>query len=413
MFRKASGFDEPVIHLKDDFPFALRGGERPMSQFARLEARSIDKHPVSTVDVVTSELQVLDAKDPGDSSLWDELVDRAPSPDVYYRPAYARLNESIDHGRAVALLISCRNLQALVPLLLRPLSDLPFVAGQPGFDAVTPYGYGGFLVTEGRAPSKADVPDVLDALRCWCKASRVISCHIRLHPLLEQAQWLDATPFEDRVASVCFRGLTTGIDLSRWDSANQRAAGMSDTRRRQLNRARRHLRVEWGGCGISMVQALKLFRQIYEHRMVQLHARAYYYFSEEYYAALSAQTQSAVALACLGDEVVGANLFLADRQFAHYHLGAANETGFEFNAPTLLTNAGGQWAWERGCKLLHLGGGPDGLLAYKRSYGGPIFRYHTLDVIADDSVYSSLAEKRLCCEALPPPRQGFFPEYRA
>lgn len=366
------------------------------------------------MDVVTSELQVLDAKDPSDSSLWDELVDRAPIPDVYYRPEYARANEAIDHGRAIALLISHQNIQALIPLLLRPLSGLPFAAGQPGFDAVTPYGYGGLLsLTGGRGPSKADVSDLLDALQCWCKASDVISCHIRLHPLLEQTQWLDAMPFEDHAVSICFRGLTTGIDLSHWDSADQRAAGMSDTRRSHLNRARRHLRVLWSGCGISMPQALKLFRQIYEHRMAQLHASPYYYFSEEYYAALGDQTQLAVALACFGDEVVGASMFLADRQFAHYHLGGANETGLKFHASTLLINAGGQWARDRGCKLLHLGGGADGLLAYKKSYGGPLFRYHTLDVIADSSGYSNLGERRLCCKALPPPRQGFFPEYRA
>jgi hypothetical protein len=365
------------------------------------------------VELVTSKLQVLDANDPGDSSRWDELVDRAPIPDVYYRPGYARPNQVIDQGKALALLLNSGDTRVLIPLLLRPLSDLPFAGGQTGFDAVTPYGYGGLLpLASSRQPSKSDVPALLDALLDWCNASRVISCHIRLHPLLEQTEWLDAMPSE-AASLLCFRGLTAGIDLSRWDCAERRAAGMSANRRLHLNRARRHLEILWSGSGISMAEAVEQFRLVYEHRMAQLGASSYYYFPKQYYAALGDQTKLGVALACFGNEVVGASMFLADRHFAHYHLGGANEKGLKFHASTLLINAGGQWARERGCTLLHLGGGSGGLFGYKRSFGGPVYRYCTLDVIADRSVYSTLVERRLCSKTLPPPRQAFFPAYRA
>jgi hypothetical protein len=366
------------------------------------------------MELVRSKLQVLDATDPDDSSLWDELVDRAPIPDVYYRPGYALANEVVDHGKAIALHLTDGNIEVLIPLLLRALSDLPFAAGRPGFDAVTPYGYGGLvLLSERRQPSDSDVHALLNALQHWCTECSVISCHIRLHPLLEQTQWLDATRFQDHAASLCFRALTTGIDLSKWDSANQRIAEMNENRRSRLNFARRHLRVLWGGCGIPMAEALRLFRQVYEHRMRQVHASFFYYFPEEYYTTLGERTNLGVALAWLGEELVGGQLFLADRQFAHYHLGGANEKGLKFNCSTLLINAGAEWAREHGCRLLHLGGGGDGVFGYKRSYGGPIFRYHTLDMIPDKSAYKNLVETRLQCKALPPPRQDFFPEYRA
>jgi hypothetical protein len=367
-----------------------------------------------SMTIASWEAKVLSVHDPCDFAIWDGLVDQAPISDVYYRPGYACANETVDHGKAITLLLTGRNIQVLVPQLLRPLSDLPFAAGQPGFDAVTPYGYGGVLpLCERGQPSESDVPALLNALQNWCNENYIVSCHIRLHPLLEQTQWLDATRFQDHTASLCFRGLTTGIDLSRWDSADQRIAGMSATRRSKLNRARRHLRVLWSGSEIPMAEALRMFRQVYEHRMAQLHVSPYYYFSEEYYAALGKHTNLAVALACLGDELVGAQMFLADRRFAHYHLGAGNENGFKFNASTLLINAGAAWARERGCELLHLGGGGDGVLGYKKTYGGPVYRYHTLDVIADKSVYTKLVERRLDCKALPAPRQDFFPEYRA
>jgi hypothetical protein len=231
--------------------------------------------------------------------------------------------------------------------------------------------------------------------------------------MLEQDKWLNAVRSQDGTASLSLRTLTTAVDLSKWDDAGQRIAGMSAARRLKLNRARRYLRVLWSGLEIPMEEALRLFRVVYEYRMTQLHASPYYYFPQEYYSALAERTNLAVALAWSNDELVGGHLYLADRQFAHYHLGGTNDLGFKFDASTLLTNAGARWAREHGCKLLHLGGGADGLFGYKRSYGGSVYRYYTLDVIADGSRYRNLLERRLNSQALPPPRQGFFPHYRA
>ena len=77
---------------------------------------------------------------------WDELVDAAPTPDVYFRPGYGRAYEAVGEGRLVAV----RTEGALFPLLLR---ELPF--GEDGLDAVTPYGYGGLLpLAGGQTPSR-------------------------------------------------------------------------------------------------------------------------------------------------------------------------------------------------------------------------------------------------------------------
>src|ERR1700745_108023 len=89
--------------------------------------------------------QVLLASDPQDASRWDELVDRAPIADVYYRAGYALALEAAGHGKAIGLILNANRVPILLPLLLRPLSDLPFAPGEPGIDAITPYGYGGLL----------------------------------------------------------------------------------------------------------------------------------------------------------------------------------------------------------------------------------------------------------------------------
>lgn len=63
-----------------------------------------------------------------------------------------------------------------------------------------------------------------------------------------------------------------------------------------------------------------------------------------------------------------------------------------------------------------LGGGNfylDSLFDYKRSFGGVVYGYHTLDVIADELRYRNLVERPMNYESLPRVRQDFFPRYRA
>ena len=43
-----------------------------------------------------------------DVALWEMLVERSASPDIYFRPGYLRLSETIGGGEAIALLCDWR-----------------------------------------------------------------------------------------------------------------------------------------------------------------------------------------------------------------------------------------------------------------------------------------------------------------
>jgi lipid II:glycine glycyltransferase (peptidoglycan interpeptide bridge formation enzyme) len=151
--------------------------------------------------------------------------------------------------------------------------------------------------------------------------------------------------------------------------------------------------------------------------MQELNAAGYYMFPEQYYQALTEGLHSGVevGLAWKGDEPVGAVLFFADRLYWHYHLGGTNEIGRKFGASTLLMCEAARRASQQGCRYLHMGGGihgDDALLAYKKSFGGPLFRYSAVSVICDRKAYTELHRLRNTCSAVPP-RAGFFPAYRA
>jgi hypothetical protein len=375
------------------------------------------KKVVLQVTSAGARAQVLHAADSSDLSKWDQLLNLAPASDVYYRPGYSLAYEIAGHGKAIAVILTADHGQVLMPLLVQRLSKLPFAQREPGFDAITPYGYGGLLpLSEKERWCEFEAHELMYAIRRWCRESDVISCHIRLHPMLGQDKWLNAVRFQDGTASLRFRTLTTAVDLSKWDNAGQRITGMSATRRLKLNRARRYLRVSWSGLEIPMDEAIRLFRIVYEYRMTQVHASPFYYFRPEYYSALAERTNLAVVLAWLNDELVGGHLYLAEGPFAHYHLGGTNDLGFKFNASTLLINAGARWAREHGCRFLHLGGGnsnADSLFDFKSSFGGDVYRYYTVDMIADESRYRHLVERRMKYGSPTQVRQDFFPQYRA
>jgi serine/alanine adding enzyme len=343
-----------------------------------------------TVEVA---VETLGAGDPR----WDELVDASPTPDVYYRPGYCAAYEAAGHGRLVAV----ETAGALFPLLLRPL---PF--GESGVDAATPYGYGGVLLTGSDPVKTTDVRQ----LRDWCATNGVVSCLLRLHPLLGGSEQLSQT--DEAEVEIREYGPTTAVDPGRIDQATARLRGMSKGRKADLTIARRELELSWA----TGEEALERFRAIYDGTMRRLGADEFYLFPAAYYRALAdgLGERLGVALALRGDEPVGGALFLADRRFAHYHLSGTTDAGRELKAGTLLVHVGAEWARERGCELLHLGGGNSGshpLYAFKKSFGGETFTYSFATLVADRERYDALVARR--SEGAEPPRPGFFPAYRA
>ena len=108
--------------------------------------------------------------------------------------------------------------------------------------------------------------------------------------------------------------------------------------------------------------ALEQFRGVYDGTMQRLGAGGFDRFPPEYYRALAdgLGDRLGVALAFHEGEPVGGALFLAGDRITHYHLCGTTDAGRELRAGTLLVHAGAEWARERDCELLHLGGGTAG-----------------------------------------------------
>jgi hypothetical protein len=349
--------------------------------------------------------------------MWDSLVDTAHMPDAYYRPGYARAYQDIGQGRAVAFVVEIPGARALFPLLIKPLETLHFTHREQGLDASTPYGYGGMVLLDGllRVDQEQGLA-LLNEVRECCKEAGVISAYVRLQPVTHQPSWFTNAP--EQGVTLLTHGPTTAIDLSDWSSEAGTRATMQKNRRTDLNLARRHLHITWTSEGRDHEVDLKIFFELYEYRMTQLGAAAFYHFPFSYYRSLAQGlgTRLEIAIAWYGEQPVGVGMFLIDGAVAHYHLSATNDIGRKLAANTLIIDAAARYAWLRRCQHLHLGGGlheQDRLFAFKKSFGGSLYQYSSVGLVCNPPSYQTLVLARQCSSRLQPPRSGFFPSYRA
>lgn len=334
---------------------------------------------------------VLDGNSPTDIGTWEDLVDRAPVPDVYYRPGYVRAYSLSEEGRPVAVLVRSGSTEALFPLLIREFN----VEGELVRDAITPYGYGGLLLASGPTePEPSITQKIFDELRDWTRASDFITCTLRFHPLLHQEERWHVSQLLDGRTQLFSRGQTSAIDLDQWDPDRRTIGGMHKGRRYDLKKARSALRINISS-GQEAKRNLYTFHMLYRESMERVHADRFFFFSEAHFNHLADELDEkfAIATAWAGDRPVASAIFLADRDFVHYHLAGSNEDGKRYSAATLHIIAASEWAVQRRCTCLHLGGGlsdNDGLWRFKHSFGGKSFTYSYMALVSDWQRYEAL-----------------------
>jgi hypothetical protein len=336
------------------------------------------------------DLQVFDGANAADVSAWEELVNRAPTPDVYYRPGYVRGFALTGEGRPLAVLVRRGSTETLFPLLIREFQ----VNGHRVMDGITPYGYGGLLSVSGPTPPEpATVRSVLEELREWARAFGLVTCTVRFHPLLDQNAWSSAALPADWVLRSPQRQ-TTAVELSQWDESRRFLSGMRRDRRYDLRHARAAFDTRISE-GPGLGPDLDNFLRLYNDSMQRLGADRFFLFPREHYEHLARELGDRFVLITqlAGERPVAAGIVLLDRDFAHAHLAAESEEARQLGGPTQHLIAASEYARRRGCSWLHLGGGlanDDALWAFKRTFGGPTFHYSYTTVIADAVKYEAL-----------------------
>lgn len=337
--------------------------------------------------------RLIEADDPAWLAFLEETVH-----DFYHRPEYVRLEGQHESAQPCALLVEDGRRAMLLPLLIRPVSDV-------GIDATSPYGYSGPLLR-----GTQDLAFLCEALRAGTQVLRdigVISLFVRLHPLLSQAPTCE-------IGTLVRHGDTVALNLQQ--SSDVIAEQMRRNHRVQIRQAREMGYVaRWD----TSDAAYEVFKGLYRDTMSRLGAAQFYCLDDLYFDALRASLGERLRLAVveMDGEAYSAGMFIETCGIVEAHLTGGRADGGNAcpRAAKLMFGFAIEESKANGHHWLHLGGGrdaeEDGLFHFKAGFSPLRFPFSTLRIVIDTARYERLLSDH-DASLDPADLTGYFPAYR-
>ncbi|GAA2725092.1 GNAT family N-acetyltransferase [Cellulomonas aerilata] len=309
---------------------------------------------------------------------WGQVLS-ACDHDVYHLPGYVAAAAGPE-GRAVAFLYEEPGGRLLQPLVLRP------VPGTGLCDAASPYGYSG-PVSDVPVADLAFWERASRALVAEAAAARLVSCFVRLHPLLPAP-----TEALAAVGRVVHHGSTVSLDLRLSEDE-----GWSRLRKDHRKDIARFVR-SGGSVVFDAWHLLDEWVDAYHESMRRLGAADSYFFTREHFAQLRSelpeQTHLAVALD-REDRLMAGSFFFEHRGLVSHYVVATRTERFAEHPSKAVYDAIRRWGTARGHRSQHLGGGvgagEDGVFRFKAGFSDRRHPFSTWRVVPDPAAYRELA----------------------
>lgn len=352
-------------------------------------------------------LQLLDPS----QTQWQEALQRLRH-DIYHLPSYVELEAQRQQTIAKAVHVVEEDREFFVPYLLRNCLDIA-ESPEPVFDAVSPYGYPGILLSDTAKQDPSFLDRALDTVKEAFKAENICSVFFRLNPILN-----DDFPEIQRTDIFTVSGETVSVDLSLSE-----AEMWTHTRSGHRSTINKCKRLGFVPRFVPIEAYLDEFTTIYEETMARVSAtQSYYSFDRDYfydmYRALGDQLH--LCIVELEGEPACAGLYTESCGIVQSTLGGTKDKFVTQSPSTLETDFARYWAKERGNQLLHLGGGvggsQDSVYRFKAGFSRLSHRFLTLRMITDADQYHKLVHHRAHTLQVTPEtlsQSQFFPAYRA
>lgn len=325
-------------------------------------------------------------------------------PDIYFEEHYGRLYEKYQRGKLEVFNYTCQYgsikhqfIKREIPMSLE--DDIIY------FDLVTPYGYGGPVITAVLAGKKQElVQRFYYAFKAYCKVNNVVSEFVRFHPIVNNAR-----DFEAVYNGKCIRN-TLGTNLKDYDDVVQ--SEFSKKCRRNIRKALRH------GVTYRVIEApgdMQSFKHIYYATMDRNHASHFYYFDNAYFEnCLKYFREHIVVVEALFEgEIIASEFDFVSNNVIHSHLAGTLNQYMYLSPSYILAYAITEWGKERGYDVIHHGGGrsnstEDLLYKFKKQFAkNTEFEFWTGRKIWHEAHYDQLCQKANVHRDI-----EFFPAYR-
>lgn len=321
------------------------------------------------------------------NSLWLNTLKQIRH-DIYHLPEYVCLEAKRTKTTAEAILIVADELIFFVPYLLRQCNDIfnQESISQDIFDAVSPYGYPGILLSEAAASSPDFLELAMKQLISVLREKKVVSAFFRLHPILNQS-------FNQQFSDICHvNGETVSINLTL-----SNAEIWQQTRSEHRTHINRCDRAGFKARIVPFEEYIDEFIIIYKETMERVQAQQMYYFDYQYFTELANLREKIyLCLLDLNGEVACGGLFTECCGIVEYHLGGTKKEFLKNSPSKLMFNYVRCWAKERGNQVFHLGGGvggtKDSLYRFKAGFSKQTHTFMTMRLITNENIYRQLVD---------------------
>lgn len=313
---------------------------------------------------------------------WRAVLERTKH-DFYHLPEYVTLCGKYEDSEPLAFYAEDGEAACLIPVLLKRMPG--HLDAPPAWcDLASPYGYPAPLYTHPQDGERVGV--FLNAFRCTADELGACSVFLRLHPLFGGPVGV-RMPF----SAYLRHGETVSVDLTRSEDEMWRQT--RDDHRK----------------GIRRLEKLKFapvmddrsldgeFARMYRQTMVRLGADPYYHFSDEYFADLKASLGDKLHLCSVVSpegRPAASGLFTTVDGVMEYHLSGSDPAYYRLAPTKLMCHFARLWGRQRGCRVLHLGGGVgarrDTLFEFKAGFSPDRHEFRTLRMIPNERRYAAL-----------------------
>jgi hypothetical protein len=353
-------------------------------------------------------VQVINLENP----LWRSTLQQLRH-DIYDRPEYMTLESNRTNTIPEAVSIVDGDKIFFVPYLLRKCDDIlpPESRSEAIFDAVSPYGYPGILLSEAAAKTPGFPDLAMNELIRAFQSKNICSAFLRLHPILNDNF---NEIFQPGTFTISGETISINLKLSEGEL-------WAHTRRGHQSTINKCKRLGFTARMVPVGEYMNAVKTIYEETMTRVGAdRSYYYRSDYYEQLLNFGTAIHLCIVELEEQIAAACVFFECCGIVQAHFGGT-KTQFLHDSPfNLLLDYVRYWAKARGNEFLHIGGGvgssKDNLYVFKAGFSRQRHKFLTGRSIADREKYNYLVGVRAKFLNIQPEellKSNFFPAYRA
>lgn len=305
---------------------------------------------------------------------------------AYYQYAYLQALKANKEGTPIAQVYFGRKGMAFYPFLLRKIPAKLYTGVATLYDIESPYGYGGPYFYK---LSPEEEQDFFKNHNAWAQKQNILAEFVRYSPFI--------TPSSTTLDYYSLVHNRTTVQLALTTAFDQVLKQCTEPRKRNYKRALEHL---YSNAKPLTNENIAVFQSIYNAHMKRLNASSYYFFSKDYFAALSALPPESIQLIFVylkaNQKPVGAGIFLQDPHGSHYHLGATDPEYLHLQPSTMLILSGAKYAAQAQKQFLHLGGGlqddpNDPLFAFKKGFSKQYLSFKIGKKIHNPSLYQQIS----------------------